>query len=79
MTNFDTIDLKKVDADTTRGGNQAFHLVSNFTGEAGELMLDFQAGPNRTLLRGDVDGDGAADLTVVLSGGNYTGFTGFVL
>ena len=79
LTNFDTIDLRKIDADTTSGGNQAFHLVSGFSGEAGELMLDFQAGPNRTLLRGDVDGDGVADLTVVLSGGNFTGFTGFVL
>jgi Ca2+-binding RTX toxin-like protein len=75
----DAIDLSSVDADSLAGGNQAFTLASGFTGVAGQLVLTFQGASNRTLLRGDVNGDGVADLSVILEGGDFTGFTGLVL
>jgi Ca2+-binding RTX toxin-like protein len=73
----DKIDLSRIDADTGTGGDQAFHLTNKFHGVAGELFLRYSAGPNRTLLQADVDGDGLADLTMRLDG-DQSGFTGFV-
>ncbi|MGZ8363055.1 MAG: calcium-binding protein [Caulobacteraceae bacterium] len=74
----DRIILKRIDADTTTDGNQAFHLVDAFTNHAGELTLTYDAGNNRTELAGDTDGDGDADLLVYLSG-NHEDFTSFAL
>ena len=78
LNDSDVIDLSGVDADTTAGGNQAFHLVGAFTGDAGELMLDYDSIDDVTHLLGDVDGDGVADLGVVLVS-DHSGFTNFVL
>lgn len=74
----DSIDLSAIDADTTTGGDQAFALVGGFTGHAAELTLTYDSGADETLLRGDVDGDGQADLVIRMSG-DQTGFTGIVL
>ena len=74
----DVIDLRGIDARTDRPGNQAFHLVSHFSGESGELMLTYQPSHARTLLRGDVDGDGTADITVLIDG-KHADFSNFVL
>ena len=78
LTDFDTIDLRRIDADSTQGGDQAFVLVNHFSGEAGELFLRYQASSDRTILRADVDGDRTADLTVTISG-DHADFTGFAL
>jgi hypothetical protein len=72
----DLIDLSAIDANGTKAGDQAFHLVSAFTGHAGELALVLTG--HQTLLLGDVDGDATADLVIKLSG-DQTAFTGFVL
>ena len=74
----DVIYLKKIDANTGQSGNQAFHLADHFTGHAGELVLSYQSGSNQTKVQGDVNGDGAADFTIVLNG-DHTDFTNFVL
>lgn len=76
LTGDDVIDLSAIDADATLTGDQAFVLVSGFTGQAGQLMLNDLGGD--TELLGDVNGDGAADFTVRLSG-DQTGFNHFVL
>jgi hypothetical protein len=34
-----TIDLSAIDANSTKAGNQAFHMVDHFTGHAGELRV----------------------------------------
>jgi Ca2+-binding RTX toxin-like protein len=59
----DQIDLRRIDADANRHGNQAFHLVmdASFSGKAGELRL-FES-----KLFGDVDGDRQADFAIALS------------
>jgi hypothetical protein len=75
----DVIDLRRVDADYDKAGNQAFHIVSAFTGHAGELDLRYGAAKNWTFVSGDVNGDKAADFTIVLQNGDYTDFTGFLL
>jgi Ca2+-binding RTX toxin-like protein len=74
----DRIDLSAIDADSSHAGDQAFHLVAHFGGQAGELMLQYREADDVTYLRGDVDGDGRADFSVVLNG-DQTGFTGLVL
>lgn len=74
----DRIDLERIDADTGQAGNQAFELVADFTGEAGQLRLRYVAAQDRTLAEGDLDGDGRADLRISLDG-DHRGFDGFVL
>lgn len=74
----DTIDLSRVDADKFTAGDQAFHLVSAFTGQAGELMLTYNAAQNETLVLGDTNGNGKADLMIHIAD-NYADFTNFVL
>jgi len=66
----DWIDLRQIDANATRSGNQAFTLIAgDFTGTAGELRVELVgAGLDRdhqyNLVSGDVDGDGQADFEI---------------
>ncbi|HZH50336.1 MAG TPA: hypothetical protein VEZ16_00495 [Microvirga sp.] len=64
----DRIDLSRIDADTLRGGNQAFSFIGTgeFSGKAGELRYDRLE--SYTMIEGDVDGDGEADLAIALKG-----------
>jgi serralysin len=66
----DTIDLRAIDADTSNGkADDAFRFLGfkEFGGSAGELRAVLQ-GYTSTLLLGDIDGDGAADLQILLTG-----------
>lgn len=74
----DTIDVSRIDADTTMSGDQAFILVGQFSGAAGEATLRYDADSDRTLFSLDVDGDGSADARIAAEG-NHEGFNGFVL
>lgn len=78
LDGFDSIDLHRIDADTGAGGDQAFHLVSSFTGQAGELTVEYNAGLGQTVISGDVDGDAAADLVIFVVGDHHD-FTNFLL
>ena len=64
----DLVDLAGIDADATRGGDQAFAFIgtAGFTGTAGELRIVI--GPDAVFLRGDVDGDGGTDFALELDG-----------
>jgi hypothetical protein len=64
----DRLDLSGVDADTTKSGDQRFRFIGEieFSGAAGELRAVGRGGS--TLVLGDVDGDGEADLQIVLEG-----------
>jgi hypothetical protein len=73
----DTIDLHRIDADTTMQGNQDFTLVANFTGHAGEMTLAYNPELDRTALSMDVNGDGLADAVINLIG-DQSGFDGIV-
>lgn len=74
----DHIDLSLIDARTDKAGDQAFHLVANFTHAAGQLVLTYDADANITHVQGDVNGDGRADIWIDVVG-QLTDVTGFVL
>jgi Ca2+-binding RTX toxin-like protein len=64
----DFLDLRGIDADTTKGGNQKFKAVDEFHGKAGELLLVIDSPNAQTIASMDVDGDGVADATFFLNG-----------
>ena len=79
LDRLDRIDVSGIDADSSAGGNQAFHLGgASFDHEAGELIRFYHAGSNTTFVQGDTDGDGDADFSIAVTG-NYASFAGFVL
>lgn len=60
----DMIDLSLIDADANTDGDQAFNVVSQFSGHAGELVLNQTSfGYN---VEGDVNGDGHADFEIAV-------------
>lgn len=61
----DTLDLRGIDADATRDGNQAFRIVDAYTGTAGDLRI---WAADRTYVEGDVSGDGRADFRIEVTG-----------
>ena len=60
----DTIHLRQIDADWTKGGNQAFDFIGKdgFSGTAGELRFRKISGD--TIVYGDPDGDGKAEFSL---------------
>ena len=64
----DVIDLSTIDANSLVAGNQAFTLVSAFTGAAGQLTLTYNARGGFTVLDADINGDRVADFRVLLTG-----------
>ena len=70
----DHIDLRGIDANTAKAGNQAFTFIASqgFHKTAGELraVVTDHAGTfdDRTVLSGDVNGDGKADFQIELTG-----------
>ncbi|HEX8383282.1 MAG TPA: PQQ-dependent sugar dehydrogenase [Sphingomonas sp.] len=63
----DRIDLVQIDADSGTAGNDAFTFIGTgaFTNRAGELRYELVNGQVQVL--GDVNGDGVADLTFMVS------------
>jgi Ca2+-binding RTX toxin-like protein len=74
----DFIDLSKIDADTTTSGNQAFHVVDQFSHHAGEMTVTFNAKFGVSTVSLDVDGDGKADSAIHITG-DATSFDHFIL
>jgi Ca2+-binding RTX toxin-like protein len=74
----DFIYLYAIDADTGQADDQAFTIVDHFDGHAGELMLSYDHLRKLTNLEADVDGDGQADMLVVLTG-KHVDFDNFAL
>jgi len=76
----DRINLSGIDADTMHAGNDAFHFIGAdpFTGTAGELR-QFYSGA-KTIIEGDVNGNGHADFQIALLATHVTLMDGdFVL
>jgi Ca2+-binding RTX toxin-like protein len=69
---WDLIDLAGMDADVNLSGDQAFTIVSSFSGQAGELILTNSAiaGQNYTTIFADWNGDAQTDdaITVAIAG-----------
>jgi Ca2+-binding RTX toxin-like protein len=64
----DIVDLSAIDADTSKAGDQAFHLVAAFDSHPAELTLTYNATTKQTTLAVDVNGDGHADFAVLIAG-----------
>jgi Ca2+-binding RTX toxin-like protein len=67
----DKIDLALIDADNAASGNQAFRFLgaAGPDGEAGALWTHASGGEfARTMVYGDVDGDGVEDVVIELRG-----------
>ncbi|MGF7151060.1 Ca2+-binding RTX toxin-like protein [Sphingomonas zeicaulis] len=64
----DVLDLSAVDANSLVRGDQTFSIVSAFTRTAGELFLQYNPNSDTTLLRGDTNGDGVADMLILFTG-----------
>jgi len=75
----DRIALSAIDANSAAGGNQAFTFIGSaaFSGVAGQLR--YEASGGTTIVSGDVDGDGVADLQILLSGTLFLSGSDFVL
>jgi serralysin len=78
LANADTINLAAIDADIGTAGDQAFQFVDDFSGAAGEAVLRYRPDIDRTLLLLDTDGDGDANMRIVLGQGDAVGFDNFV-
>ncbi|MEO0031191.1 MAG: hypothetical protein RIS94_949 [Pseudomonadota bacterium] len=66
----DRIDLSMIDANTGRGGDQAFQLLSEgaaFTG-VGQLRFFYDTITDTTIVQGNVNGNLAADFEIALAG-----------
>ena len=70
----DAIDVAMLDADSSADGNQTFGFIGTamFGGAAGELRFQQPAATAtagaKTIVSGDLDGDGFADFQIELSG-----------
>ena len=67
----DKIDLSAIDANTSAAGNQAFSLVSTFTGVAGQLCVaktSDTATVDGYLVTADVNGDRIVDFSLQIYG-----------
>jgi Ca2+-binding RTX toxin-like protein len=75
----DKIDLSAIDANTSMAGDQAFAFIgaASFSGHAGEVRV-YNAGTTGYFVALDVNGDGAADLSIQLGSAQPTG-TDFIL
>ena len=65
----DRIDLSQIDADTTQAGDQAFAFIgaAAFGHHAGELRASFDQANNLWTIEADTNGDGQADLTLLVT------------
>jgi hypothetical protein len=65
----DRIDLKSIDA-KAGAGNQAFKFINTakFHHKAGELHYKIDTVNNKTIVEGDIDGNGKADFQIELTG-----------
>jgi Ca2+-binding RTX toxin-like protein len=75
----DQIDLRPLDANTLVAADQAFSFIGTgaFTSVAGELRYEIDG--TGTHVYGDVDGDGAADFEVLISGSHTLTASRFLL
>lgn len=80
MAEGDLIDLSTIDADIFTAGDQAFTLLATgaaFTGVAGQLRIVEQG--NKSIIAGDVNGDGIVDFSILVMGVTGLNSTAFIL
>jgi Ca2+-binding RTX toxin-like protein len=70
----DRIDLRAIDANAALDGDQAFAMVTAFTGAGGEARVTYAAATNSTMLWLDLDGDKTADFALIIDGNVTSGW-----
>jgi Ca2+-binding RTX toxin-like protein len=77
----DAIDLSAIDAKTGTVADDEFTLIgtAKFSHHKGELRYKIDVAHNLTLVLGDVNGDGKADIQIELTGQHILDFTDFQL
>jgi serralysin len=75
VESYDQLDFSAIDANLNLGGDQAFQMVSNFTGAAQIVCLD---NGTDTLIYANVDSDLTADFCLKLSGHHVLTSTDFI-
>jgi hypothetical protein len=75
----DTIDLARIDANTTLAGDQSFAFIGDdkFNNVAGELRIKVEG--DKTIVQADVDGDAKADMEIQVTGLHSLSPTDFLL
>ena len=74
----DTINLRAIDADTTRGGNQAFDFIrTDKFSDAGDLRIKKAGGD--LIVQADRNGDGKADFEIYLESPDQISAGDFIL
>jgi Ca2+-binding RTX toxin-like protein len=75
QTLVDKVDLSAIDANTGVDGDQAFTFVGEggFTHHAGELIPTGGFGESPPAIAGDIDGDGSADFSIIITNGGPGG------
>ncbi|NCT12566.1 MAG: matrixin family metalloprotease [Rhodobacterales bacterium] len=79
----DRIDLSRIDANGEAAGDGAFAFIGQAgfdgrgAGSAGQLR--FQTGPGSVLVQADIDGDGLADMSILLANLSQLGAADFIL
>lgn len=73
----DKIDLSQIDANTAAVGNNAFVIVSGFSGVAGQLLLTLNEGGY--LVQGDINGDRLVDFQIDVKTDDVLSATNFLL
>lgn len=81
VSGVDSIDLAGLDADLNQEGNQAFTFIGDaaFSGAAGELRYWTDSEAGFTIIQADMDGDGASDFSIWLTGQPGLVATDFIL
>jgi len=76
----DVINLSQIDA-IAGGANDAFNFIGSnaFSNTAGELRAVFDAGNNVWTVQGDVNGDGIADIELVVTSDHPLAGADFIL
>ncbi|SIS59398.1 M10 family metallopeptidase [Phaeovulum vinaykumarii] len=74
----DRISLTGIDANTTVAGDQAFTMIGAAAFSAAGQLRSYISGSN-TIVLGDVDGDGTADFSVILTGSLSLAASDFLL
>jgi Ca2+-binding RTX toxin-like protein len=76
---FGVVDLGAVQANNQKGhADDPFTLVDHFSGAAGELVIRYSADDGLTHVEGDTDGDGRAELVILITG-DHTDAADYVL